>query len=409
MKRLIFIFATGVFLIACSTSPLQLLDPTDYLSVNNVFSSTDMSVFEGFVDKIPVNRLYKIYGTPDTIYDAYESTGEKGYDIYEYIIDGGRLDCYVNNTTNVNSKNVEFLYYEPNNEIPLDSFIIDKDLCEVVKNDECNVYYIGDSFGNFIRIRVNSYNRNKILNIAYNDCRLLPMKSATIKEISEDVRKELPIHLADIGVLKNFDFSNKHLTLDIEINENNYQVNQLLQNTPTLCEDISIFLMCDGGLIPFLDDVLLNKEASLKFNFVGKKSKKKVSKSLSLDILKKIFLHQLSNERNILAQININKCFSPHRLNDWLESNNISVNNDTLTMSWTLSLSEKDLSLIKQNYKKWAMGMLSDVDNPDTKLVYLAYKCDYYIKYHCKIKGTDEDLITYLDPDDIFLLLTNIR
>lgn len=55
------------------------------------------------------------------------------------------------------------------------------------------------------------------------------------------------------------------------------------------------------------------------------------------------------------------------------------------------------------------MGLLANIDNPDTRFVYLAYKCDYYVKYCCKIKGTDIELETLWDPDDLFWLLTNTK
>ena len=38
-----------------------------------------------------------------------------------------------------------------------------------------------------------------------------------------------------------------------------------------------------------------------------------------------------------------------------------------------VDLSESDLNQIQTNFDQWAMGMLANVDNPDTRFVYLAY------------------------------------
>ena len=410
MKKIVVHILLLLFISSCATSPMQLLDPTDYLSVRNVFNSTDMSIFGGFVDKIPVNRLIEIYGEPDSIFDALESTGEEGYDIYEYSIEGGRLDYYVENITNYKSKNVEFLYFEPDKDIALEKFVTEENLLQDIKEKKCNVYYIADVFGNIIRIRINSEDRNKILNVAYNDCRSLPMRDATIKEITNEIKTDIPIKLSDIGLLTAVDFSDNCLTLCIDVNEiESEDITHLFKSTPSLAEDIAIFLMCDGGYAPFLDDVLVNKNASIKFELFGKKSKHKVTKTLSSDIINKLFSHQLSNERNIQARTNINNCFAPRVLNSWLEGNGIYVEKDTLTMSWTLTLSDNDFKQIQTNFKHWAMGMLADVDNLDTRFVYLAYKCDYYIKFHCKITGKDVELETIWDPDDLYWLLINTK
>lgn len=410
MKKIAFYILMSLLIYSCATSPQQILDPTDCLSVRNVFYSTDMSVFGGFVDKIPVDRLIDIYGEPDSIYDALESTGDEGYDIYEYFIEGGRLDCYVENITSNKSKNVEFLYFEPDKDIALDKFIIDENLLQKIKEKKCNVYYVADVFGNFIRIRINPEDRNKITNFAYNDCRSLPMRDATIKEITNDIKEEIPVELSDIGLLNAVDFSGDCLTLCIDLTEiDDKNITNLFKTTPSLAEDIAIFLMCDGGYVPFLDDVLVNKNASIKFNFTGKKSKHKVTKSLSSDIVNKLLSHQLSNERNIQARTRINNCFTPRVLNNWLEGNGFYMENDTLIMSWTLTLSESDLNQIQTNFDQWAMGMLANVDNPDTRFVYLAYKCDYYIKNCCKITGKDTELEALWDPDDLFWLLNNTK
>lgn len=410
MKKLVFCILVSLVIGSCTTSPMQILDPTDYVSVRNVFSSTDMSVFGGFVDKIPVNRLVDIYGEPDSIYDAYESTNERGYDIYEYSIEGGQLDCYVENITNNQMKNVEFIYYEPDVNIDLDNFVLDKGLLQHIKEKKCNVYYIADTFGNFIRKRVSTKDRTKILNIAYNDCTLLTMKNQTIKEMTNEIKEALPFELSDIGLLKGVNYSNNCLTLNIDVNElNDESIISMLKHTPSLIEDIAIFIMCEGGFFPFLDDVLLEKNASIKFDLVGKKSNLRITKALSSDELRKISSHQLSNERNMLSRININRCFVPRELNYWIEGNGIYLDKDTITMSWILTLSDSESDQIQANYEQWAIGLLANIDNPDAKYVYLAYKCDYYIKYCCKIDGNDTELVALWSPDDLFWFLSNMK
>ena len=320
MKKLV-VWLLAFALYSCTTSIDQLLDSTGYLSCKNVFSSTDMSVFCGFVDKIPVSKLIKVYGEPDSIYDSFELYGEKGYDIYEYDVDGGKIACFVENVTEYINKNVEFLYFEPDSFIPLDSFILDKKLFSQIKNAERNVYYFKDLFGNYIRIRVNENDINKIINVAYNDCRYLPLKFGTIKDVTREMDEDLPEELGDIGLLKGFDFSDNCLTLTIDANEkDNETISHLFDKTPSLAEDIAIFIMCDGGCIPLLDDILVEKKASIKFVISGVRSGQKITKVLSSDDVKNLFSHKISNERNLRAQINLVQCFRPKKITSWLSA-----------------------------------------------------------------------------------------
>lgn len=405
------IFSLCVIFASCRQSITNLLDPTDCVDVKNVYETVDMTVFNGFVDNIAVSDLYRIYGEPDSIYDAEESTTIEGYDIYEYNVEDGSIDCYVPRNNNKSSFAVEYIYFEPQSNINVSDFIKDEKLCKQISSSKNNVYYISDRNRNFVRIRLDETDKSKILNIALNDITLLGIYSNDIESIVKEVKDELPCDFTDLGTLTSLDYKNNCLTFKIDVNEMpNMSLKNIVDSTPKLAEAITMHNMYNqGGYIAYADNSLLKKKASICYILKGNTSGESVKLELPFEKLQNLIGSNITNEKALMSKVILDNCLGPVDLNSWLRSEKIYVENNCLTIPFTVKLCDDDIANLEENFKNYVAGIFANLDNPDSRYVFFAYKCDYNLKVIFNVYESEKKLETTFDTDDLWILMENMQ
>lgn len=402
---------SAVLLTSCREALQYLVDPTEYLEVNNIYETVDMSCFSGFVDNISVYNLIEIYGKPDSIYDAYESTTIEGYDIYEYKVDDGCIDCYVPKQEKGMASTVEYIYFEPKNKIDVSSFIKDKKLCSNISSSQNNVYYIADKNRNFIRFRLDEKDKSKILNIAIDDITLLDIYNNDIVDIVEEIKESLPSDFTDVGTLTNVEFSDNCLSFHIDVNETEtIKLSDILNQNPDLAKAMTYHIMYNqGGYIGYADNSLLKRQSNVAYKLKGCLSNQTKEINIPFNQLKSLIGTNVTNEKALLGKILLDNCLCPMKLNDWLTREKKYIKDNCLIIPFKVTLDDKELEQISSDFKNYAAGIFMHIDNPDSQYVLRAYKCNYDMYVVFYINGTEDKLVAKFDQDDLWFMMENMK
>lgn len=400
-----------VLLASCRGTLQDLVDPTDYLEVNNIYETVDMGCFSGFVNNISVHSLIEIYGKPDSIYDAYESTTIEGYDIYEYKVDDGCIDCYVPKQEDGMTSAVEYIYFEPKNNIDVSSFVKDKKLCSEISSSKNNVYYIADKNRNFIRFRLDEKDKSKILNIAIDDITLLDIYNNDIVDIVKEVKESLPSDFTDLGTLTNVEFSDNCLSFHIDVNETEtIKLSDILNQNPDLAKAMTYHIMYNqGGYIGYADNSLLKRQSNISYKLKGSLSNQTKEINIPFNQLKSLIGTNVTNEKALLGKILLDNCLCPIKLNDWLTSEKKYIKDNNLIIPFKVTLDDKNLEQISSDFKNYAAGIFMQIDNPDSQYVLRAYKCNYDMYVVFYIDGTEDKLVAKFDQDDLWIMMENMK
>lgn len=412
MKTKFFTALISVVLLASCRGTIQdLIDPTGYLEVNNIYQTVDMSCFSGFVDNISVHNLIEIYGEPDSIYDAYESTTIEGYDIYEYKVDDGYIDCYVPKLEKGIISAVEYIYFEPKSKIDVSSFIKDKELCSNISSSTNNVYYIADKNRNFIRLRLDEKDKTKILNIAIDDITLLDIYNNDIVNIVKDIKGSIPCAFTDVGTLTNVEFNDNCLSFYIDINETEtIKLSDILNQNPDLANAMTYFLMYNqGGFIGYADNSLQKRQSDISYKLKGSLSNQTSELNIPFNRLTSLIGTNVTNEKALFGKILIDNCLCPLRLNDWLISEKKYIKDDCLIIPFKVNLDDKELEQISSDFKNYAASIFMHIDNPDSHYIFSAYKCNYDMYVVFYIDGTEDKLVAKFDQDDLWVMMENMK
>lgn len=412
MRTKILIFLIPLFLLAsCRGNIHDLIDPTDFLEVNNIYETLDMSCFYGLVDNITIPNLIEIYGEPDSIYDAYESTTIEGYDIYEYRVDDGTIDCYVPKKEEKGTATaVEYIYFEPNCKIDVSSFIKDEVLCNNISSSKNNVYYIVDRNRNFIRIRLDKNDKTKILNIAINDVTLLDIYHTDIVEIVKEIKGSLPRAFTDLGTLTNLEFNDNCLTFHIDVNETDtINLYDILNKNPGLAEAITQYIMYNQGFLGYADNSLLKRKSDISYKLKGKITNQISEINIPYYQLKSLIGTNVTNEKALLGKMLIDNCLCPMRLNDWIIGEKKYIKDNCLIIPYKVTVNSKELEYLSSDFKNYSASLFMDFENPESIYVSFAYKCNYDMNVVFYIDGTEDKLVAKFDQDDLWSMLENTK
>lgn len=405
------ILTSLVMMVSCRGNIHDLIDPTDFLGVNNIYETVDMSCFYGYVDNISVQNLIEIYGEPDSIYDAYESTAIEGYDIYEYKVDDGCIDCYVPKPYEGITPAVEYIYFEPKSKVDVSSFIKDTELSKTISASKYNVYYIVDKNRNYIRFRLDKKDKTKILNIAIGDVTLLDIYNTDIVDIVKEIKGNLPCDFCDVGTLTNVEFSNNCLSFQMDINETEtIKLSDILNQNPDLTNAMTYHIMYNqGGYMGYADNSLLDRHSDIAYKLKGNLSNQKKEIIIPFNRLKSLIGTNVTNERALSGKILLDNCLCPMKLNDWLTSEKKYIKDNFLIIPFKVTLDKYELELISSDFKKYAARIFMQIDNPDSQYVLLAYKCNFDMDVVFYIDGTDDKLVAKFDQDDLWFMMENMK
>lgn len=353
------------------------------IRVGNIYKDMDMNIFRDFVDKTSIEELYAIHGKPDTIIDAYDVAAIDGYLIYEYGFSDGSIDCYVKKGEQTDNSLVDFIYYEPINNIKLFDFIHNDSVCSLIPQKESVVYYIGDDFGNILRIRLNKDNKNEIINIALNDLSSFREEIINISTWVDEKTEDLPISFGDFGTISNLSFSNKELRLTIIVDEDyDNNLDSIIKQQSNLYSILTTRLFSDYGVLRGIANNIIREEANLKLLLYGKNTCYRVDTILTTKDFKIILDNGASNIARLSNIISFDNLTYPLYINDNVVIDKLKIENNVLVLSFFIEEIDNHVinDSIESTIKSREKELLSDLDNPDREYFSLCARCNYGIK-----------------------------
>ena len=388
--------------------------PVSFVS-SNVYKDLDMDVFKGFVDKMTVGELIKEHGEPDTILDANEVAMVEGYDIYQYEFSDGTIDCYIQKVvdkkltggiledTLVNDELVDYIYYEPNKNVPLKSFIKNDTILKQIPQGKSVVYYVGDPFRNFIRFRLAKENKGEILNIALNDVSLFQEQNA-LASIVNEWNEKLPISLGDFGYIEEMKFEKKFVTFTLCTNDSLIDIDEMTKENPSWDHIIAVRLFDKReGLFHWLSDVVIREGAGVTLCLRNEKNDvKTASKSIDFSAFKNTFEKGISNVERLKAFTEYENLTLPYSIDDEFTHEKLKIEDNLLVIPLEYDeeapeVPQLDLNQIKLHEQQ----LLLNPDNPERNYYFLCFNSNYGVKKIYTFAGSDKSIEIVFSPEEV--------
>lgn len=388
----------------------------DYFVVGNIYKELDMTCFKGFVDKMTLNELYDAYGEPDSILDANDVAMIDGYDIYEYFFEDGSIDCYVKKDVNNDNAVIDYLYFEPHNNISLSNFVLNDSICYSIPNKKSVVYYIVDEFDNVVRFRLNNENKSQIVNIALNDKSFIKSEVNNLYKWVKDVDERLPMPFGDFGTINNMSFENKELTLTIIVNEKEYEdqkvdLQYIVDSNPDWPLILTKKIFGEPGLLWRMTNDMIRERAALVLCLYGNVSDNRVYKQIDPKEFEMIVTNDMSNIEILYDFMSFDNLTLPVRINDELKLGKQKLEDNMLVLSFYLTCEggvyKADTSAASV-IKKHEISLLSDKENPDREYISLCAKCNYGLKKMYYIENMENLVEVIYTPEEIKKLLLKL-
>lgn len=396
----IFALLLIVFANACNfINDIQSEQPEIY-GVDNVYKELNMQLFKDFVDKIALNDLFRIYGEPDTILNAYTVAGKNGYDIYEYSFDEGYIDCYVKQNVDREEAIVDYIYFEPFSNILLEDLIFDKKQCEIIRQGETSVYYIVDDFSNYVRFRLSNDNRNEILNVALNDITYLDDMKETVSYHVKDIQESIPVSIRDFGSIYKVEYNEKVLQLFIEVNESSdLDVDDIVQQNPEWSTILAIQLFGHWGIFSGKTCDMIREHASVKFILSGNHSNRTEEATYRYNDLNKLFTNGISNidwlNNNVLFE-NFNL---PQPVNDWVILEKQRIEDSFLIMPMRLLGKNTDFEGLTTKTRD--LSLITNSENPERDYISRCARCKYGFKKVYYFEEDNDTVVVTYSPEEV--------
>jgi len=398
----------------CIKDMIEEEQPVSFVS-SNVYKDLDMDVFKGFVDKMTVGELIKEHGEPDTILDANEVAMVEGYDIYQYEFSDGTIDCYIPKVvdkkltggiledTLINDELVDYIYYEPNKNVPLKSFIKNDTILKQIPQGKSVVYYVGDPFRNFIRFRLAKENKGEILNIALNDVSMFQEQNA-LASIVNEWNEKLPISLGDFGYIEEMKYEKKFVSLTLCTNDSLIDIDEMTKENPSWDHIIAVRLFDKReGLFHWLSDVVIREGAGVTLCLRNENNGvKTVSKSIDFSAFKNTFEKGLSNTERLLAFTEYENLTLPYSIDDEFTHEKLKIEDNLLVIPLEYEeeapeVPQLDLNQIKLHEQQ----LLLNPDNPERNYYFLCFNSNYGVKKIYTFAGSDKSIEVVFSPEEV--------
>lgn len=336
---------------------------------DNVYKNLNMQVFKDFVDKMSMEELFDKYGKPNAILDAYEVAGEKGFDIYEYTFPEGSIHCYIKQGVDSDRALVDYIYYEPNNNIKQTNFVYSDSLCAIIQKGTSVVYYIGDEFNNFVRFRLNSENRNEIVNVALNDVSQLDVRERISSDVQE-MRQHLPLSLGDFGFIDKIALEGKDLQLHIIVDENyDLKLPYIVKQNPEWATILTIFLFNSFGVFKGKTSDIMKEYINIKYSLYGNVSNIQKESVIYTEDFRKLFRNGISNEKRMTNYVSFSNFTLPLQVNEYVTVGKEKIENEILIVPFFMKGTKEEYIGITD--KEYNTSTLKDKDNPEREEISL--------------------------------------
>lgn len=391
------------FLVVCSLMySCSIIEeiPKLYMT-DNVYKNLNMQVFKDFVDKMSMEELFDKYGKPNAILDAYEVAGEKGFDIYEYTFPEGSIHCYIKQGVDSDRALVDYIYYEPNNNIKLTNFVNSDSLCAIIQKGTSVVYYIGDEFNNFVRFRLNSENRNEIVNVALNDVSQLDVRERISSDVQE-MRQHLPLSLGDFGFIDKIALEGKDLQLHIIVDENyDLKLPYIVKQNPEWATILTIFLFNSFGVFKGKTSDIMKEYINIKYSLYGNVSNIQKESVIYTEDFRKLFRNGISNEKRMTNYVSFSNFTLPLQVNEYVTVGKEKIENEILIVPFFMKGTKEEYIGITD--KEYNTSTLKDKDNPEREEISLCARCNYGYKkvYYFKTDEDTDTVVIRYSPEEI--------
>lgn len=414
VESLLLLLVLSMLSSCCIKEMMEEEQPVSFVS-NNVYKDLDMDVFKGFVDKMTVGELIREHGEPDTILDANEVAMVEGYDIYQYEFSDGTIDCYIPKVvdkkltggiledTLINDELVDYIYYEPNKNVPLKSFIKNDTILKQIPQGKSVVYYVGDPFRNFIRFRLAKENKGEILNIALNDVSMFKEQNA-LASIVNEWNEKLPISLGDFGYIEEMKFEKKFVTFTLCTNDSLIDIDEMTKENPSWDHIIAVRLFDKReGLFHWLSDVVIREGAGVTLCLRNENNGvKTVSKSIDFSAFKNTFEKGLSNTERLLAFTEYENLTLPYSIDDEFTHEKLKIEDNLLVIPLEYDeeapeVPQLDLNQIKLHEQQ----LLLNPDNPERNYYFLCFNSNYGVKKIYTFAGSEKSIEVVFSPEEV--------
>lgn len=397
----LFIVITFILLQSCCIIDKVKEEIPECQEVENVHSMINMDIFKGFVDNMSVRDLINTHGRPSLILDAEEVASVEGYIIYEYNFPDGDIDCYIKQGVNESKAIVEYIYYEPKSNIKLKDIVINDSLCNILRNSQANVHYIGNKFYDIVRIRLNDKNKDEITNIALNDISLLDEEKDISSYCKESI-EILPLQFGDFGEISKLDENNNELWIYITVNENtNHNVDSITKSFPNWYSILAIRMFGRFGLLCNMTQDIIRTKTQVKILLYGKDSKQTANACINASTFQNMFAIGHSNIEwlnNCVLYENLNL---PQQLNEWLTYGTRRIEQNYLVLRLDIKGEYERFNTDAEKLKRHDISLLEDPDNPNRDYIWLCERCNYGLKEeYYLVNSKDTVTITY-SPKEI--------
>jgi len=418
IKSMLLLLVLSMLSSCCIKEMMEEEQPVSFVS-SNVYKDLDMDVFKGFVDKMTVGELIKLHGDPDTILDANEVAMVEGYDIYQYEFSDGTVDCYIPKVvdkkltggiledTLINDELVDYIYYEPNKNVPLTSFIKNDTILKQIPQGKSVVYYVGDPFRNFIRFRLAKENKGEILNIALNDVSMFQEQNA-LASIVNEWNEKLPISLGDFGYIEEMKFEKKFVSFTLCTNDSLIDIDEMTKENPSWDHIIAVRLFDKReGLFHWLSDVVIREGAGVILCLRNENNGvKTVSKSIDFSAFKNIFEKGISNIERLQAFTEYENLTLPYTINDEFTLEKLKIEDNYWIITFEYDEEVPEFQQLDHNQiKLHAQQLLLDPDNSDRELFFLCFSCNYGVKIKYTFADTDKTKEIVFSPEEVKKLM----
>lgn len=398
----------------CIKDMIEEEQPVSFVS-SNVYKDLDMDVFKGFVDKMTVGELIKEHGEPDTILDANEVAMVEGYDIYQYEFSDGTIDCYIPKVvdkkltggiledTLINDELVDYIYYGPNKNVPLKSFIKNDTILKQIPQGKSVVYYVGDPFRNFIRFRLAKENKGEILNIALNDVPIFQEQNA-LASIVNEWNEKLPISLGDFGYIDEMKFEKKFVTFTLCTNDSLIDIDEMTKENPSWDHTIAVRLFDKrGGVFHWLSDVVIREGAGVTLCLKNENNDvKTVSKSIDFSAFKNTFEKGISNIERLQAFTEYENLTLPYSIDDEFTHEKLKIEDNLLVIPLEYEEEAPEVPQLDFNQiKLHEQQLLLNPDNPERNYYFLCFNCNYGVKKIYTFAGSGKSIEIVFSPEEV--------
>lgn len=231
-----------------------------------------MELFHGFETKVTVEEMQDKHGEPSRVYDARKVSRVEGYDVWEYDIQFGKIECYVKKDDKV----VDYIFRKFSEPRSLRQIVTDGQVARNLMADKKRVDYLSDDFKNTLVFfkQDASASSDLIASIALDVD--IPMPDEPLRSKIETYRKTLPLALAVSCRMTSLSYKHHVVSIVCEVlGSSSDDIIARMKTDHGFGYQFALFLFGDKGVFSDMRAKLQEEKADIKLTFKSENSKAK--------------------------------------------------------------------------------------------------------------------------------------